>query len=258
MPQLNCAIDLFKQLKKTNCKECREPTCLAFAAAVFRGDKRIEECPHVESWLLDQFHGTQPYRTTLELEQDHALEPLRKKISSIDFPSSVERLGATLSDGKLTIKCLGKDFTIDSEGKITSICHIHSWVKIPIISYVIHCSGKAPTGKWVSLRDLKSGPAWYPLFNQRCEGSLRQVADSWTDLFADIAHVFKGRRTDEDFGSDISVVLHPLPRLPDPHLLLEAGRWYRINAQDVLRRHSGRQSEHSGHPHVVHRPRRNV
>lgn len=214
MPPLNSAMDLFRQLKQTNCRECLEPTCLAFAAAVFRGDKRIEDCPHVESSLLEQFHGSQPYQTTLENELDHGLEPLRKRIASVDLPSSAERLGATYSQGKLNIKCLGKDFTVDSEGNVTSDCHVHSWVKIPLISYAVHCAGKPLSGKWVSLRDLKSGATYYPLFKSKCEELLRQVADSRKDLFEDMIHIFNGKRTADEFASDISIALQPLPKLP--------------------------------------------
>ncbi len=214
MPPLNSAMDLYKQLKKINCRECREPTCLAFAAAVFRGDKRIEDCPHVEKSLLDQFHCAQPRQTTLELELDQGLEPLRKQIASVDFPSSVERLEATLSQGKLTIKSLGKDFTVDEKGIVTSDCHVHSWVKIPLVSYVVHCAGKPLTGKWISLRDLPSGPSRYALFNSKCEELLRRVADAKKELFEFMIHIFNGKRTADEFASDISIVLYPLPKLP--------------------------------------------
>ena len=34
------------------------------------------------------------------------------------------------------------------------------------------------------------------------------------DLFDDLVHIFSGRQVEEQFESDISVVLHPLPRVP--------------------------------------------
>ena len=43
---------------------------------------------------------------------------------------------------------------------------------------------------------------------------MKKVADTYTDLFDDLVHIFSGKQVAEQFESDISVVLHPLPRSP--------------------------------------------
>jgi len=40
-------IEIFKQLPKTNCKECEFPTCLAFAMSLAQGKTELAKCPHV-------------------------------------------------------------------------------------------------------------------------------------------------------------------------------------------------------------------
>ena len=40
-------IDIFKQLPKTNCKECGFPTCLAFAMSLAQGKTELAKCPYV-------------------------------------------------------------------------------------------------------------------------------------------------------------------------------------------------------------------
>jgi acetyl-CoA decarbonylase/synthase complex subunit gamma len=40
-------LDIYKQLPRTNCKECGMPTCLAFAMALAAGKASLEKCPHV-------------------------------------------------------------------------------------------------------------------------------------------------------------------------------------------------------------------
>ncbi|MGB9920909.1 MAG: acetyl-CoA decarbonylase/synthase complex subunit gamma [Moorellales bacterium] len=40
-------LDIYKQLPKTNCKECGHPTCLAFAMALASGKASLDACPHV-------------------------------------------------------------------------------------------------------------------------------------------------------------------------------------------------------------------
>ncbi len=214
MIQLANAMEIFKVLPRTNCRDCRIPTCFAFAAAVFKGDKRLKDCPHVDSSTVDMFSVQNSDSRTLEREEGQALAQLRRQIGSIDLASSAERLGASFSGETLTIKLLGKDFYVDSQGNVTSDCHVHGWVTVPILNYVISCSGKPVSGNWVPLRELKNGPTWARLFGQRCEKPLKQVADAYTDLFEHMIHIFSAKRAPNAFDSDIAVILHPLPKIP--------------------------------------------
>ena len=43
---------------------------------------------------------------------------------------------------------------------------------------------------------------------------MKRVADTYTDLFDDMVHIFGGKQVEQQFKSDISVVLHPLPKVP--------------------------------------------
>ncbi|HPP06192.1 MAG TPA: acetyl-CoA decarbonylase/synthase complex subunit gamma, partial [Syntrophorhabdaceae bacterium] len=40
-------IEIFKLLPKTNCRDCKFPTCLAFAMALAAGKAELDSCPHV-------------------------------------------------------------------------------------------------------------------------------------------------------------------------------------------------------------------
>jgi len=214
MIQLTNAMEIFKVLPRTNCRECRIPTCLAFAAAVFKGDRRLGDCPHVDRAAIEMFNVHNSDSRTLDREEEHALAQLRQQVASMDLASSAERLGASFSRDTLAIKVLGKDFHVDSEGNVTSECHVHGWVTIPLLNYVIMCSGKPVSGNWVPLRELKNGATWARLFGQRCERPLKQVADTHTDLFEHMVQVFAAKRAPNAFDSDIAVILHPLPRIP--------------------------------------------
>ncbi|MDR1496546.1 MAG: acetyl-CoA decarbonylase/synthase complex subunit gamma [Clostridiales Family XIII bacterium] len=46
-------IDIFKLTPKTNCKDCGQPTCMAFAMKVAQGTVQIEKCPHMSAEALD-------------------------------------------------------------------------------------------------------------------------------------------------------------------------------------------------------------
>ncbi|MBU0985774.1 MAG: DUF3786 domain-containing protein [Proteobacteria bacterium] len=214
MDQLNNPMEIFKLLEKSNCRECSERTCLAFAAAVFRGQKQLDDCPRLESDIIERFGGKTGSQKTIEQELDEAVAQLKRKIARIDLSSSAQRLEAKFSNDKLTIKILGKDFSIDSKGNLSSDIHIHSWVTIPILSYIIDGAGIPVSGKWVPFRELEGGKTWYRLFGQRCEKPLKKVADTYTDLFEDMIQLFNGRQVENHYESDISLVLHPLPKVP--------------------------------------------
>ena len=47
-------IDIFKLTPKTNCKECGNPTCMAFAMKVAQGAVSIEQCPHMAPEAIAQ------------------------------------------------------------------------------------------------------------------------------------------------------------------------------------------------------------
>jgi CO dehydrogenase/acetyl-CoA synthase gamma subunit (corrinoid Fe-S protein) len=53
--KIDNAMTVFKELPKTNCRECGVKTCLAFAGSVFQRYKAIGDCPHVEKAVVEKF-----------------------------------------------------------------------------------------------------------------------------------------------------------------------------------------------------------
>jgi DNA-binding CsgD family transcriptional regulator/ArsR family metal-binding transcriptional regulator len=76
-------IDIYKILPQTNCKECGFSTCLAFAAALSKGQTRIDQCPGLTSPISQYsvypvFTRDGNLATTVAIEID-AQAPLRPK-----------------------------------------------------------------------------------------------------------------------------------------------------------------------------------
>jgi hypothetical protein len=182
---------------------------------VFQGKKQLRECPRLSPEIIKQYGDEKTEKpATAEQDMESAVIVLKRKITEIDLSSSAERLGGTFSNGKLTIKILGKDVHVDNRGNLSSDIHLHPWVTIPLLSYVINCSGVPVSGKWVPFRELKNGKTWAPLFGQRCEKPLKKVADTYTELFEDMIRLFNGKQVERHHSADISLVLHPLPKVP--------------------------------------------
>jgi hypothetical protein len=214
MPQPKNAMEIFQLLDKSNCRKCGKKTCLAFAGAVFQGKIQLKDCPKLDPDTIEQFGGETGNQNDIEQNRDAYLIKQRNEISNLDLARAAKRIGAGFSNDKLTIKVLGKNFSVDTKGNLSTDIHINPWVAIPFLNYVLYGKGVPASGNWVSFRELKHGKEQYPLFQKRCEEPLKRVADIYTDLFDDMVHILSGKQVEKQFESDISVVLHPLPRVP--------------------------------------------
>jgi hypothetical protein len=207
-------MEIFELLEKSNCRECGEKTCLAFAGAVLQGRRKIAECPKLDRQVIERFSGDDQSQNNGFQEGRDYLEELKKEAAAADLAAAAKRVGAKFSGDKLTLKVLGKDFSVDARGNLSADIHINPWVAVPFLSHVLYGKGLPVSGNWVSFRELKGGQERYALFQKRCEQSMKRVADIYTDLFDDMVHLFSGKQVEKQFESDISVVLHPLPAVP--------------------------------------------
>jgi hypothetical protein len=62
---------------------------------------------------------------TIEENRDEYLIKLKEEIVKHDLQAVAKRVGGRFSDGKLTLKVLGKDFSVDTKGKISADIHIN-------------------------------------------------------------------------------------------------------------------------------------
>jgi Domain of unknown function (DUF3786) len=187
---------------------------MAFAAAVVKQEKQLADCPRLDEALIARFKGKIDRQVNLESIQEESLKKLQAKISTIHLSSRAERLGARSNGETLVIPCLGKDFEIDAQGNVKSQCHTHAWFSIPLLDYILSCKGENVAGRWVPFRELENGRTWALLFEQRCEKPLKQIADGHAELFEDLISMFSAISSFNNFSSDISVVLYPLPKVP--------------------------------------------
>lgn len=214
MPQPKNAMQIFQLLDRSNCRECGEKTCLAFAGAVFQGHRTLQECPKLDRETIIRFSPEPENENSADRNRDAYLQKLKKEITGCDLAATAERIGAPFSGGRLTLKVLGKNLSVDTGGSLHADIHLNPWVVVPFLSYILYGKGLPVSGNWVSFRELKDGQERYPLFKKRCEAPMKRVADIYTNLFDDLVHIFSGKQVEEQFESDISVVLHPLPGVP--------------------------------------------
>ncbi len=208
------AMEIFSILDKSNCKKCGEKTCLAFAGAVYMGNRKIEECPNLGNADIAKFTSKSAVEHSPEDKQEEYIAELIDRVIKLDFPLVAERIGAQMHGSVLTVNILGKKIGIRQDGTFATDLHVIPWVIIPLLDYVLHCQGVPVSGDWISFREIVGGKEKYALFKKRGEDVLKQLADKYTDFFDDIVHMFNGKKVEKRFESDVSVILYPFPLVP--------------------------------------------
>ena len=211
--KIDNAMTVFKETPKTNCRECGAKTCLAFAGAVFQRRKSIGDCPHLGKAVVDKFSDgvklPKAHRAYLD-----EFKKMRNEIINVDLPDAAQRLGGTFANGKLTVKVMGKDVSVDANGKLYTDIHVNGWVERPVLTAIATSKGLPVAGEWVKIHDLEGGKPWRHMFENQCITPLHDLADDHPKLFETLMHVFSGSRVEGHMGSDIGVVLNILPKVP--------------------------------------------
>ena len=211
--KIDNAMTVFKELPKTNCRECGVKTCLAFAGAVFQRRKSIGACPHLDKAVVIKFSDG------VKLPKAHRayLDEFKKMchaLINVHLPEAAQRLGGTADNGKLTVKVMGKDVSVDADGKFYTDIHVNGWVERPVLTAIVKSKGLPVAGEWVKMHDLEGGKPWRHMFENQCVTRLHDLADDRPGLFETLMHVFSGSQVEGHMGSDIGVVLNVLPRVP--------------------------------------------
>jgi hypothetical protein len=175
---------------------------------------RSTDCPSLDEVAAALVAAYLDGRQPAHHEQEAELRGLRAGVAALDFAAAEERLGATVVGGKLSVKSLGRDFLIGRDGSIVSDCHTHAGLAIPLLRYTLFSRGGQPAGTWLPFRELEQAAGRGLHFEQMCEKPLKRLVDTHTELLKDLIDIFSGERSVNLFGSDVSLVLFPLPRIP--------------------------------------------
>ena len=209
------ALEILKILDRSNCRECGVPTCMAFAALVVQGQRRLSDCPTVSRGALEQYAhlGEQPGEGD---ELAASMNQLMGKAASVDFDEAAERLGGGVDGDRLAIPCMGRIFQIDRDGRLHAQCHVNQWVHGPLLDYITSGAGEDPRGEWVHFAELSGAASWTRFFEHRCESAIKQVVDESSELFFEIMSLFEAEAPDisDDLEGDWAYVIYPLPKVP--------------------------------------------
>ncbi|RJQ55489.1 MAG: DUF3786 domain-containing protein [Nitrospiraceae bacterium] len=200
-------LDVYKKLPRKNCGKCPSGTCMPFAAQFLRRLVSSTDCPELDE------QGRQELDAMLSGSSDwkeRRLQELFQEIFSVGFSEIAERIGATVKDGELKIRYMGKDIIVTRSGFSPEL---NIWDKLLVLMYIKTAGSRPLTGKWVPFRQLKDGLIRSESFHEACEQSLARMFGKNPDGFLQKLYG-SGAQEAEGFSARHSLIVYPLPKIP--------------------------------------------
>ncbi|MBC7357086.1 MAG: DUF3786 domain-containing protein [Desulfacinum sp.] len=218
-------IDLFKLTPKTNCGQCGQPTCLAYATQAVVGEIPLGSCPHLDSQGLEGLQS----RLDRQLEAgigrkregfEKTLEFLRAELAGWDLEALGPHLGAEVERDphtgrvRLTLPYLD-DVVHISPSDVVSLSdrEINPWEKIFLFNYVIG-GAVEPSGIWVGMESLPNSISKIKSLRSHCEEPLAKAFPSDRYALARAASPWFVELEADDGGADWAGQCRVLPKVP--------------------------------------------
>ncbi|MGB8991507.1 MAG: DUF3786 domain-containing protein [Desulfobaccales bacterium] len=215
-------MEVLKILPRTNCGDCGQMTCLAFATRVIKEGEDLKQCPHLtvavaamgEAVRAQQAAGIGRRRESLAI----SLEVLQAKVAPLDFAALAAGLGATYGEeaGRpyLSLAYFGHCLQVFKD----ELCYppgavVDPWDAILLYNYISSQGNEPVTGRWIAYQSLPNSVSKAK--------TLARLEQQLADHFADKAAALKERIAEvggepvavgED--ADVQAAFLPLPRVP--------------------------------------------
>jgi hypothetical protein len=223
-------MEVLKTLPRTNCGECGQATCLAFATRVIKEGEDLGRCPYLSEAARalagdierQQAAGLGRRRESIAI----ALEALQEKVAPLDLASVAEGLGARYGEDNgrpfLQLNYFGQNLQVfKDEVRYPEGVQANPWDAILLYNYLASRGGVEPTGTWITYQSLPNSVSKTKTL-KRLEAELAaHLAGRQSHLEKAAANL--GAEPVEMSGdADLKLVFHPLPKVPVLLLFWEA------------------------------------
>ncbi len=204
-------LEIVKLLPKTNCGECGEPSCLAFAVALLAGKKSPQACPYLEPQKLPAQEEIAP---SSELDQAwRILEEVKQKVANLDFESLAPGLGIEYKEGRLLIPYLDGLVELTPEAaRRTDGLELDPRDQILLYNYVRFRGHRPLSGEFVGLETFPNSVSKVATLRRYAEEKMaRALSENFRPLLAAL-EAFRTRRFSGE--ADLAFEVWVLPRMP--------------------------------------------
>ena len=208
---------------KSNCGECGQATCLAFAVAVTKGGQDPSRCPYLDPAGLGVHDAAGEGSGLSEVdrgqeERDLALVAhLKSKIRDMDFSLAGPRLGAGWQPDQpdtLSFQYLGRAVVLSkSDVRMDGEELVDPRDQILLYNYVSFGGGEPPLNNWVGMESLPNSISKVRTLSAYCEQPLAKRFSGRADRLAAICSQVGAGSGPEGQSATLGVVIPVLPRV---------------------------------------------
>ena len=223
-------MELLKTLPRTNCGDCGQATCLAFATHVIKEGEELSRCPHLteaaqaiaEDIESQQAEGLGRRRESLAI----ALEALQEKVAPLDLAGLAEGLGVTYGEDNGR-PCVDLDYfghrlrVFKDEVCYPEGVEANPWDAILLYNYLASQGREEPTGKWIAFQSLPNSVSKTKTL-KRLEGELAAHFAGKQAQLEEQAPRLGAMPVKVAEDADLQLVFRPLPKVPVLLLFWEA------------------------------------
>lgn len=210
-------IEIYKKLPGTNCGECGEATCMAFALKVQSAQRKMPECPYVK--LENEESIEQESVVTMENNYKRVSKELEEEVKSVDLKEAADAIGGDYENrdggGVIKLKMMNKEYEVRNEGLFDNDAYCqHSWSKIIIYDYVRRKGNEPLTGNWVSMGHFPDAASHSKAFQKNAEDKISEKFNSDLNGLVSRCNEMEGTETSGKLKADYVCSFDLLPRIP--------------------------------------------
>jgi len=211
---------------KTNCGECGQAACLAFAVAVTKGGADPSRCPHLAPAGLKVNQDQQDKQDGNDLdrvergqeERDMALVAyLKSKIRDMNFSQVAPLLGAewrSQNPDLISFEYLGRSVALSKDDvRLDGVHLVDPRDQILLYNYVSFGGGDVPRENWVGMESLPNSISKVRTLSSYCEQPLARRFSGRLDILAGICSQVGAFPGPEEQSASLGVIIPVLPRV---------------------------------------------
>ncbi|MDR4498865.1 MAG: DUF3786 domain-containing protein [Candidatus Scalindua sp.] len=227
-------IEILKKLPKTNCGECGELTCMAFALQVNHAKRKITDCPFAPGELSEVSSSKSP--VTLEDNYGRVSDELEKETSQTDFKKSAHAIGGFYENRNgvetISLKLMDKIYELRREGLFENSEYCRdSWTKIIVYDYIRRMGEEPLSGEWVTLGCFRNTASHVKAFQKKAEEKIADVFNNNLNGLKVRCKKFDGKEDPGKIKADYVCRFDLLPRIPLYLCFWEADEEYQASCK---------------------------
>ena len=215
-------LDVLKTLPRTNCGDCGQATCLAFATRVIKEGEELAKCPHLPPAARElagavksqQEKGVGRRRESLAI----SLEAMEAKIAPLNFRDLARPLGAIFGEENgrpyLGFPYFGETLLVfKDEVRYPQGAVCNPWDAILLYNYLASGGEALPTGTWITYQSLPNSVSKAKTL-ARLEKELAGHFAGKTEELRRRAAAWGAKPAQVSENADFQGAFNPLPRVP--------------------------------------------